>query len=331
VLAAVFIFFSSFSYLLIQYDRLRTADMENWARIILAGSLPAPVQYRIGLPLLTHFLELHTHLRVNQSLPLIESLSYALALTLLYLLFRGSLRVQQVSRSHRFVILGLFFAAAQFPVLWIFPWEREETLPTAFYLAAIVLLIVRRGRMPFALACLLTVLLSFAQALLRADVPFMAGIAILICAAMAVPFSRPRAHIATLGLLCTATGAAVQLYLQRIAYPTATYPPNTPKIQLLNNLNPIYPPLHMPEFLTALLPFIVSLVLLRRYRLALDSSDKLVLLLCLVYLPVWIATGLIAEVRIFVPYLFLASPTIAKLWASYLLKEDTIASSQPSA
>ena len=65
-----------------------------------------------------------------------------------------------------------------------------------------------------------------------------------------------------------------------------------PKIQLLTNLNPLSAPLHIPVFLTALLPLIVSVVLLRRYRLPLEASDKLVLLMCLVYLPLWITTGL---------------------------------------
>ena len=106
-----------------------------------------------------------------------------------------------VSRD-RFVLLGLFFAAAQFPVLWIFPWERSETLPTAAYLAAIVLLIVRRSRMPFVLVCLLTLLLGLFQALVRADVPVLAGVAILLAAAIAIPFPRLAAHVAILGLLC---------------------------------------------------------------------------------------------------------------------------------
>jgi hypothetical protein len=38
---------------------------------------------------------------------------------------------------------------------------------------------------------------------------------------------------------------------------------------------------------------------------------------------VWITTGLMAEVRIFVPLLFLASPTIAKIWATFLLGESS--------
>ena len=324
LLVAVFILFSSLTLFLIEYDRLRLAGpaLESWTQSLLSGTVPAPDQYRIAMPLLAHFLEIHIHLRVNQSLPLIECLAYAFTLTLLYLLFRFSPQVEKATHPNRLVLLGLFLAAAQFPILWIFPWARPETLPTAFYLAAIVLLIVHRSRMPFAVVCLLATLLSLGQALARADVPVVVGAAVLLAAAMAIPFPRPRSHVAALGLLCAAIGGGVQLYLQRIVFPTATYPANVPGVQLLTNLNLTYPPLHLPIFFTALLPLIVTVVLLRRHRLHLDSSDKLVLLICLLYLPVWITVGLLVEVRIFVPFLFLASPTIAKIWAAYLSGES---------
>jgi hypothetical protein len=323
LLVAVFILFTSFSFFLIQYDRMRTAGpgIDSVIRNSLAGIQPAPDQYRIGLSLVMHFLQLHAHLRPNQSLPLIEFLSYALALILLYLLFRCSPQAENAPDSHRLVLLGFFLAATQFPILWIFPWERWEPLPTAFYLAAIVILIVRRSRIPFAIVCLLAALLSLGQALMRTEVPVALGIAILLSAAMDIPFPRPRSHITVLGLLCVAIGGATQLYLQRIAYPNATYSPTTPRFQLLTNLNLLHPPLHIPIFLTALLPLIVSLVLLRRHHLPLDPADKLVLLILLIYLPVWVAMGLVVEVRIFVPFLFLASPTIAKLWTAYLFND----------
>jgi len=323
LLVAVFVVFTSFTFFLIQYDRMRTAGsgLDALIRNTLAGILPAPDQYRIGLSLLMRFLQLHAHIRPEQSLPLIEFLSYAFALMLLYLLFRCSPQAENATDSHRLVLLGFFFAAAQFPILWIFPWERWEALPTTFYLAAIVILIVRRSRIPFALVCLLAALLSLGQALMRAEVPVALGIAILLSAAMNIPFPRPRSHIAILGLFCVAIGGAIQLYLQRIAYPNAAYSPTTPRFQLLANLDLIHPPLHIPIFLTALLPLIVSLVLLRRHHLPLDPSDKLVLLICLVYLPVWVTMGLVVEVRIFVPFLFLASPTIAKLWTAYLFND----------
>jgi hypothetical protein len=332
LLVAVFILFTSLTFFLIQYDRLRTENsgLEDWIRFKLSGNMMAPDQYRIGLSLLLHLLQLHAHLRPNQSLPLIEFLSYAFALMLLYFIFLCSPRVENATDSHRLVLLGFFLATTQFPILWIFPWERSETLPTAFYLAAVVILIVRRSRIPFAIVCLLAALLSLGQALMRAEVPVALGIAILLSAAMDIPFSRPRSHIAVLGLLCVAIGGATQLYLQRIAYPAATYTPGTPRFQLLANLNLLHPPLHIPIFLTALLPLIVSLVLLRRHHLPLDPSDKLVLLILLVYLPTWIAMGIVVEVRIFVPFLFLASPTIAKLWTAYLFNDVNGAQPNPS-
>jgi len=320
LLVAVFILYASFSFFLIQYDRMRTwgPGLDSLIRNMLAGIQPAPDQYRIGLSLLLRFLQLHAHIRPEQSLPLIEFLSYAFALMLLYFIFRCSPRVENATDSHRLVLLGFFLAATQFPILWNFPWERWEALPTTFYLAAIVILIVRRSRMPFALVCLLAALLSLGQALMRAEVPVALGAAILLSAALAIPFPRPRSHIAILGLLCGAIGGAIQLYLQRIAYPNATYSPTTPRFQLLANLDLLHPPLHIPILLTALLPLIVGLVLLRRHHLLLDPSDKLVLLICLIYLPVWVTMGLVVEVRIFVPFLFLASPTIAKLWGAFL-------------
>ena len=321
-LVAVFIAFTSFSFFLIQYDHMRVLGEghEAWMHGVIAGVSPAPIQYRVALPLVLDILERHAGLKVNQSLPFIEFLAYALALALLYLLFRSSRRVEDAPPVQRIALLGFFLAATQLPILWIFPWDRPETLPVAFFLAAIVLLVVRPSRIPFGLVCLLTLLLSLWQALVRSDVPVIAGIAILLCAVISIPFPRPRIQIATLGALCAAVAGAVQIYLQHIVYPTTTYPADTPKFQLLINLS-LNPPLHIPTFLTALLPLIVTVVLLVRYRLSLESSDKLVLLMCLIYLPAWLVTGIIVEVRIFVPFLFLAAPTIAKLWTAYLLPE----------
>jgi hypothetical protein len=323
LLVAVFILFNSLSFLLIQYDRLRTAKeaLETWVPLMLGGKLSAPDQYRIAMAYLPHLIELHSGLKPNQSIPLIEFVCYALALTLLYMLFRSSPHVVHGKPPSRIVLLGFFLAALQFPVLWIFPRERPETLPTPFYRAAIVFVIVQRSRLRFVFVCLLATLLSIGQAFMRADVPVAVGAAILLAAVISLPLRRPRSHIVTLGILCIAAGAGVQLYLQHVLFPQATYPPNVPKIQLLANLNPIFPPAHIPFFLTALLPFIVSLLLIRRNHRRIDASDKLVLLICFVYLPIWITVGLVGEVRIFVPFLLLAAPTIAKLWAAFLLNE----------
>jgi hypothetical protein len=321
---AIVILFTCTSFFFIQYDKLRTAEptLEQTVLAFHLGILPAPVQYRIGIPFLVGFLKQYTHMELRQSGPLVEALSYAASLWLLYGLFSSSAKVKAARDAHRAALLAFFLAITQLPILWIFPWERPETLPTALYLAAVVVLVACRNRIPFPLLCLFVVVLSLGQALMRADVPVVLGVALLLAAAVAIPLPRPRTSIAILGLLSSATGAGVQLYLQRVAYPNAQYPPTTAKIQLFNNLS-LDPPLHIPEFLIALLPFFATLFLLRRYRLYLESQDKLVLLICLLYLPVWVVVGLIVEVRIFIPFLFLASPTMAKLWTAFLLRDDS--------
>ena len=324
LLVAVVILFTSLSFFFIQYDKSRTLEPEydQLVAAFHAGTLFAPVQYRIGIPFFASFLQKHTPLELRQSFPLIEAVSYAATLWLLYRMFGSSAWIKRSRGPHRAAFLAFFLATTQLPILWIFPWERPETLPTALYLAAIVVLVAGRSRIPFPLLCLLTVALSLGQALMRADVPVVVGAAILLSAALAIPLPRPRSSIAILGLLASATGAAVQLYLQRVAYPNARYDATTSKFQLLNNLR-LDPPMHLPEFLIALLPFFASLFLLHRYRLRLESQDKLVLLICLLYLPAWVTVGLIVEVRIFVPFLFLASPTMARLWTAFLLGEES--------
>jgi hypothetical protein len=323
LLVAIVILFTCTSYFFIQYDKLRTGEttLEQTVQAFHLGMLPAPVQYRIGIPFLIGYLKQHTHMELRQSGPLVEALSYAACLWFLYGLFSSSARVKAASDSNRAVLLAFFLAITQFPILWIFPWERAETLPTALYLAAVVVLVACRNRIPFPVLSLLIVALSLGQGLMRADVPVVLGVALLLSAAMAIPLPRSRSSIAILGLLASAIGAGVQFYLQRVAYPNAQYPPTTAKIQLFNNLS-LEPPLHIPEFLIALLPFFATLFLLRRYRLHLEAQDKLVLLICLLYLPVWVIDGLIVEVRIFIPFLLLASPTMAKLWTAFLLRED---------
>ncbi len=321
---AIVILFTCTSFFFIQYDKLRTAEptIEQMVKDFHQGICPAPVQYRIGIPFLIGFLKHYTHMELRQSVPLVEALSYAACLWLLYGLFSSSARVKVARDSHRAALLAFFLAITQFPILWIFPWERPETLPTALYLAAVVVLVACRNRIPVPLLCLLIVALSLGQSLMRADVPVVLGAALLLAAAMAIPLPRPRSSIAILGLLASATGAGVQFYLQHVAYPNARYEPTTQKFQLFNNLR-LDPPMHLPEFLIALLPFFATLFLLRRFRFRLEPEDKLVLLICLLYLPVWVAVGLIVEVRIFVPFLFLVSPTMAKLWTAFLLREDS--------
>jgi hypothetical protein len=317
LVAAIVIIFLTLTFFLIQYDRLRGAEpnLQIWHQFKRSGTLSEGDQYRIGIPFLAHFLAARTPLEMRQSIPIIQSLCYGTGLTALYLLLVSSSLFNRAERAQRLLMCAIFFAVVQFPILWIFPWERPETLPTMGYLAVISLVIVEE-RVALPLACLLAVLLSLMQSTARTDAPLVMGLATVIAAAL-FPFRRSRGSVALLGLLCAATGAVTQFYLHHL-YPSVLPEQRATTLQLFRNINPFYSPFHIPEFLTAMLPFVFSMLLIRRHRLRLDATDKLILLVSLIYLPIYIVFGFLAEIRIYVPYLFLLAPVIAKLWAQFL-------------
>ncbi len=314
LIAGIIILFLFASFFLIQYDRNRQAEqsLQSWYQTTAAGQSDAPDQYRIALPFAAHFLEVHTRLKMRQSFPLIQSLSFGFGLALLYDLLVTSSTFQASSSSQRLAASGLFFAAAQLPVLWIFPWERPETLLTFFYVAAAAVVVLER-RIPLSLACLLALLLSAAQSFARADAPMAVGLALLIGSTTGWIY-RSRYATAVLGALCLATGVATQLYLKHL-FPNAHLPANVPAVQLVYNfdLSYGYAAYRIPAFLLALIPLIVILWLLRGRRgYRLDAADKLTLLIALVYLPIYMTFGIISEVRLYVPYMFLLAPLMSK-------------------
>ncbi|MDP9039443.1 MAG: hypothetical protein M3O02_09245 [Acidobacteriota bacterium] len=320
MIAAIALFFTWFTFLLIQYDRMRISGpgLAAWIQAKLAGTLSEGDQYRIALPLLMRFLEQHAHIKLEQSLPLIQAFSYGWMLVLLYLQLRWSPHVRESAYARRLVAFGLFLAAVQFPVLWIFPWERPETLPTALYLAAVTFLAVRSERVPLIPGMVAMMLLSVGQALARGDAPVVAGAGIVLCAALSTGLPRARRiSMGLLGFVCGAAGGLTQMYL------THRFPLKSPgqtkwTFQLFTNLNLADAPFHTPILLTALLPLLATVVLIRRYRIGLDLTDKLALVMCMLDLPVYVTMGLVSEVRIYVPYLFLAAPLMAKVWMQFL-------------
>lgn len=110
----------------------------------------------------------------------------------------------------------------------------------------------------------------------------------------------------------------MHLYLVR-HFPN-THPEQTEAtVRLSENFNPLAGHhLHLPILLTATLPLLFTLEVIRRYRLHLDASDWLTFLVALLYLPMYVLLGIVTEVRIYVPYLFLLSPAFAKLWVQFL-------------
>jgi len=224
---------------------------------------------------------------------------------LLYFIFRCSPRVENATDSHR-LVSSAFSHRYQFPSSGSSPGSVGGPANN---------LLSRRGRhsdcapksSAFAFVCLLAALLSLGQAMMRADVPVALGIAILLSAAW--PFRFPaRAPTSPFWDCVWHYGGhtaihAVRRISQRHLFPT------TPRFQLLANLNLLHPPMHIPIFLTALLPLIVSLVLLRRHHLPLDPPTT-----CPSHpprlSPTMVTMGLVVEVRIFVPSSSLRRPPL---------------------
>lgn len=320
--AAITIVTSSLTFFLLQYNRFRDAEvgLHQWAAETVAGRVFAPDVYRVGIAWLTLAIQRVVHVGVNQSLPMIECACFGLALFFLYILLRQLNSFCSGTPAYRAVMLAFFLAISQLPVLWIFPWERAETLPTALYVAAVVLLASARA-IPFAAAFAGICLLTLVQGFLRAEVPTEIGIAFVVAAVFRAAAPRRSSQMAALGIATGVIGFGAQFYIQKVLYPHVTYAPGVPRIQLIWNLRPFWPPDHLPIFFCAMTPLLFTLMLLRTKRIKLEPVEALIVLICLLYLPIWWIGGLVSEARIYLPFLLLASPVMARIWSSFLLPE----------
>ncbi len=316
-MAMLFLFVT---FLLTQYDRLRAfnGELEYWIQSKYAGTLHEGDQYRIFMPYAAHWIEVHASIKPAQSVPIIEAISFGLAMVLLYLQFSWSQQMESASPARRLTSLGLFLAALQLPMLWIYPWERPETLPTAFYVALIALLGLHYEWISLPVSLVIAAALSPMQASMRGDAPVIMGGGLVLFALIArdLPGTR-RIGMASIGVTTAALGGVTQLYLEHL-FPL--HPGQTKAtFQLWTNLRVWQSPFHIPVFLTAISPLVFTLWLVWRNRLKLDTSSRLILFLCVLYLPIYFCLGLVQEVRIYVPYMMLAAPSLGKVWASYLL------------
>jgi hypothetical protein len=107
----------------------------------------------------------------------------------------------------------------------------------------------------------------------------------------------------------TAIAVAVQIVLKRILYPDATYPPDTRVLQLLQNAEPR---LIIP-FLIAVAPSVTVLLAAWRFRRHLDILDRTALSAAALYLPLFLSVAVLIKLRVYVPFLLLLTPTLAKL------------------
>jgi len=267
----------------------------------------APEAYRIGIPYLLHAVTLALHLHdVTYANALVD---FACCFTTLCVL--SCLAVQKLAGHVRRLTLVLFLALIQFPLAWVVFQQRPETMPTALFVA-VALLLVSKGSGKLWTGCLLVAALL--QAFVRADVPFLFGVALVLVGAFYRGFSLTNVLRGT-GIALIAGG--VQACLQFVWFPHLKYETGSP-IMFHQNLRVD----HLTAFMVALLPFLCMAFLLWRHHRQLNETDVLVVVASLLYLPLWFTVGVVQEVRIFVPFLLALCVAGAKVSGRFLLPEQ---------
>jgi hypothetical protein len=289
-------------------------------RIFDLGPVPlyAPDAYRVAIPALGKLIVRTFH--VQDATYVAATFDLVAAFFTFFLLYRLSvdfLSDRLTTPNERLVTIILFLAIIQFPISWVVPAQRPETLPTALYLAISLFCLAKSKTNKLWLLPVLVATLG--QAFVRADVPFVFGVAMLLVSLWSSRedgLASHRTEVLISALVVFISGA-VQAYLQFIRYPHLIYPRAAKIIQFGLNFN-----LHkLSTFTIALLPFFLFAVFLIVKRPKLDTIDRLVLVSSALYLPVWFTVGVIAEVRIYVPFLFALSMVAAKVSAPFLIRE----------
>ncbi len=273
----------------------------------------APDVYRVAMPALQRALH-HLHLAPAVGLMLADFVFGYLALYLTYILASHRLSVAPQHRGYRFAVIGFFLAAIQFPLAWVLPWQRPETMPTAFFIAAASVIMLRLRHSPVwivVLACL-----TLLQSLTRADAPCFYGIAIValgIGGSWLKDFGSRRRCIAA-GVTVAGTAVLVQAYMQFIRFPHIPYPPGVPRFMLWINLAPHF----LAPLFVVLAPVVVVVATGLASRVRFRSIDCLAIVAASLYVPIWFTVGSLAEVRIFVPFLLLLTVPASRILATLL-------------
>lgn len=275
----------------------------------------APEAYRVALPALIRFVGKILYLGdLTYIAAAIDFFTAFFALYLLYLTIVNSLPENARTRKERTLAILAFLAILQFPLAWVVPSQRPETLPSALYLALSIFSLAKIDTNNLWIAILF--IATLCQGFVRADVPFVFGIAVVVTGIWSgltarLPFRR---LLIISGGLIVVTSGGTQAYLQFVRFPGLNYPPNVPIIQLGSNFV-----LHRLEIFTiALLPFLLFFVFLIVKRPRLNVIEVIVMLASLLYLPLWFTFGYVSEVRIYVPFLLALSAVVARVIATFL-------------
>jgi hypothetical protein len=277
--------------------------------------LHAPEAYRVAIPALGRFLVTAFH--VQDPAYVAAALDFCFGFLAAYLLYRAAVEGLPVStqKTQRMLLVALFLAFLQFPLAWVVPWQRPETLPSALYLAFALWCLIHATKTVLWTPLLL--LATLCQTLVRSDVPFVFGIGLVLTSMMGYTLaSRPRTTGILKGVAIALIGGGTQAYLQFVRYPHLTYWPGTEVFPFRTNL--LFH--NLSNFSIALLPFLILAGFAVVKRVRLDAVDMLLVMTSALYLPVWFAVGIVGEVRVGAPFLMALCPVAAKVSAAYLLR-----------
>ena len=277
------------------------------ARLFLpdGGQHYAPDAYRVGIPILGRAIVVLTQ-TVHPSW-------VAAGIDAGFFLLAGSVLYRVVSAGWgesagaRRLATAVFLLLIQFPLQWVLPWHRSETMAVAAYLAVALWSVQHSRTSRFWWLILLGA--TALQATVRTDVPLVLGISLTLVAAMGRGRSlAPRRAMLAVGAAVAALTLGGQLLLQGVIFPHLSYPPGVPKIQLGYNLHGH----NLAVLATALFPFAVFFFFKSRRWVAADDLSAVVCLSAVLYLLLWFVVGIFAEVRLYVPFLFALSAIVAR-------------------
>jgi hypothetical protein len=278
--------------------------------------LHAPEAYRIAIPALGRLLIRIFHVKSPAYVAATLDFIFAfLALNLFCRLTGADVARAEDGHTERILTPVLFLGFIQFSLVWVVPWQRPETLPSALFLAVSLLSVARAPERGVWSAVLL--MAAVCQTFVRSDVAFIFGIALVafsLTGNASKSLGSRRSNLIK-GLSVTLIAGGGEAYLQFVRYPHLHYWPGTDVIQFRNNLH-----FHnLSNCVLALLPFLLLGVVVAVKRIRLSGIDTLILISSVLYLALWFTVGIVQEVRIYVPFL-LALCVVAARTSALLLR-----------
>ena len=281
----------------------------------LLPKMYAPDAYRVAIPALTRAAMVLSG--VHQLAWIYAGLDFVWSLCTVGCLYLLTVEAPPLrSQGERVARLAILLTSLTLTWNWIVPWQRPETTPSCCFLAFALLCLLRAdGSQRRGIWTAALLLAACWQAFVRADVAFVFGAALALTSLASKNASARRQAGLLQGAAIAAIGGGVQAYLQLVRYPHRSYDPRMPMLSFRHNLGGN----NLTTAILALLPFLLTALLLPRAK-QLSRSAVLAMAAAALYLPLWFTVALIAEVRVYVPFLTILCLPVAEAVSGYLLQ-----------